>query len=282
MSLAFLITAHQQPEQLAQLLDAIHHPDCTYLLVPDRKSLSGEEPALQAVVNRHPNVRVAPARDLRWASWSLMDARLDGIARLLAHPEPWQTLITLTGQDFPLRPIETIMAEFAANPDRNSLDIHDPLTHWADPYARPYRVRLELPFMKTGFTVPKLRRDRWTPNLGNARYMGGRPYMALSRAFCQHLIDSPKLPAWKKALANSYRPDEVLVHSFIMNSPFAETVHKGMVHAEFWDEGASKPRILTMADREALDKTPEPFARKFDAQVDAGILRHLQQKLQQG
>ena len=77
MSLAFLITAHQQPEQLAQLLYCIQHPDCLYLVLPDRKTLSGDEPALQAVARRHPNVLIAPARDMRWASWSLMAARLD-------------------------------------------------------------------------------------------------------------------------------------------------------------------------------------------------------------
>ena len=61
MRLAYLILAHQQPEQLAQMLYCIQHPDNVYLIIPDSKGLTGSEPALQAVVRRHPNVFIAPA-----------------------------------------------------------------------------------------------------------------------------------------------------------------------------------------------------------------------------
>ena len=148
MRLAYLIIAHQQPEQLAQMLYCIQHPDNVYLVMPDSKGLTGSEPALQAVVRRHPNVFIAPARDMRWASWSLMQARLDGIRELLARPEPWEVLINLSGQDFPLKSQEEIRAFFAANEGRNFLDIVEPEKVWNDPYARIQRIRLEPPFMK--------------------------------------------------------------------------------------------------------------------------------------
>lgn len=279
MSLAFLITAHQQPAQLAMLLRQIQHPDCICLVQPDSKTLSGTEPALQAVVREFSNVYIAPARDMRWASWSLMSARLDGIATLLKRSEPWQTLVMLSGQDFPLQKVETMMATFAGKPDHSWIDLIDPLTTWDDPYARPQRLRLELPFMKSGFTVPRVRIDRWAKHLGKARYMGGSPWMALSRAFCQHLIDSPDLPDWKAALTNSYRPDQVLIHSFLANSPFADKVVNQKIHEEQWGDDPSHPRVLTMADRELLEKSPFPFARKFDISVDRSILEHLQQRL---
>ena len=48
MRLAYLIIAHQQPEQLAQMLYCIQHPDNVYLVMPDSKGLTGSEPALQA------------------------------------------------------------------------------------------------------------------------------------------------------------------------------------------------------------------------------------------
>ena len=170
MRLAYLIIAHQQPEQLAQMLYCIQHPDNVYLVMPDSKGLTGSEPALQAVVRRHPNVFIAPARDMRWASWSLMQARLDGIRELLARPEPWEVLINLSGQDFPLKSQEEIRAFFAANEGRNFLDIVEPEKVWNDPYARIQRIRLEPPFMKSGWNVPKLRIDRWSRHLGQARY----------------------------------------------------------------------------------------------------------------
>ena len=279
MRLAYLIIAHQQPEQLAQMLYCIQHPDNVYLVMPDSKGLTGSEPALQAVVRRHPNVFIAPARDMRWASWSLMQARLDGIRELLARPEPWEVLINLSGQDFPLKSQEEIRAFFAANEGRNFLDIVEPEKVWNDPYARIQRIRLEPPFMKSGWNVPKLRIDRWSRHLGQARYVGGRPYMALTRSFCQHFIESSHLPRWVKTLRHGYRPVEVLPHSFIMNSPHADTVENCLLHEEDWSAGGSHPKVFTLADRERLERSDKLFARKFDSRQDSEILRVLEKRV---
>ena len=279
MRLAYLIIAHQQPEQLAQMLYCIQHPDNVYLVMPDSKGLTGSEPALQAVVRRHPNVFIAPARDMRWASWSLMQARLDGIRELLARPEPWEVLINLSGQDFPLKSQEEIRAFFAANEGRNFLDIVEPEKVWNDPYARIQRIRLEPPFMKSGWNVPKLRIDRWSRHLGQARYVGGRPYMALTRSFCQYLIESSHLPRWVKTLRHGYRPVEVLPHSFIMNSPHADTVENRLLHEEDWSAGGSHPKVFTLADRERLERSDKLFARKFDSRQDNEILRVLEKRV---
>lgn len=279
MRLAYLIIAHQQPEQLAQMLYCIQHPDNVYLVMLDSKGLTGSEPALQAVVRRHPNVFIAPARDMRWASWSLMQARLDGIRELLARPEPWEVLINLSGQDFPLKSQEEIRAFFAANEGRNFLDIVEPEKVWNDPYARIQRIRLEPPFMKSGWNVPKLRIDRWSRHLGQARYVGGRPYMVLTRSFCQHLIESSHLPRWVKTLRHGYRPVEVLPHSFIMNSPHADTVENRLLHEEDWSAGGSHPKVFTLADRERLERSDKLFARKFDSRQDNEILRVLEKRV---
>ena len=279
MRLAYLIIAHQQPEQLDQMLYCIQHPDNVYLVMPDSKGLTGSEPALQAVVRRHPNVFIAPARDMRWASWSLMQARLDGIRELLARPEPWEVLINLSGQDFPLKSQEEIRAFFAANEGRNFLNIVEPEKVWNDPYARIQRIRLEPPFMKSGWNVPKLRIDRWSRHLGQARYVGGRPYMALTRSFCQHLIESTHLPRWVKTLRHGYRPVEVLPHSFIMNSPHADTVENRLLHEEDWSAGGSHPKVFTLADRERLERSDKLFARKFDSRQDNEILRVLEKRV---
>mgnify|MGYP000843644151 FL=1 len=279
MRLAYLIIAHQLPEQLAQMLYCIQHPDNLYLVIPDSKGLSGNEPALQAVTRRHANVIIAPPRDLRWASWSLMQARLDGIRMLLARPEPWEMLVTLSGQDFPLKSQKEIHAWMTAHRDRNIMNVVDPVATWDDPYARVQRVRVEPPFMKRGVTLPRVRWNRWKTHLGHSRYVGGRPYMALSRAFCQHLIESPQLPLWVKTLRHGYRPEEVLVHSFISNSPFADSMHNHMMHDEDWSGGGSHPRVLTMADQARLLKSEHLFARKFDNRVDDRVLNLLQDRV---
>ncbi|MDO4636691.1 MAG: beta-1,6-N-acetylglucosaminyltransferase [Lautropia sp.] len=279
MRLAYLIIAHQLPEQLAQLLYCIQHPENIYLVVPDSKGLSGSESTLQAVARRHSNVFIAPPRNMRWASWSIMQARLDGMRQLLERPEHWDVLVNLSGQDFPLMPQSQIKDFFSKHPGNNFLDIHDPETTWNDPYARIQRIRLELPFLKNGWNVPRLRINRWKDNLGKARYVGGRPYTALTRQFTQHLLQSPQLPLWIKTLCHGYRPDEVLIHSFIMNSPYADTVKNEFLHEEDWQAGGSHPKIFTLADRKRLERSSKLFARKFDSRLDSEILNVLQRQI---
>ena len=280
MRLAYLIIAHHLPEQLAQMLYSIQHPDNIYLVIPDSKGLTGHEPALQALTRRHSNVIMARPRDVRWASWSLMQAKLDGIAQLLARPEPWDMLVCLSGQDFPLKSQQQIREFLIPHRERNFVPMVDPVKTWGDPYARVQRIRLEPPFMKHGWNVPRVRRDRWKRHLGHSRYVGGRPYMVLNRAFCQHLMKSPQLPQWVSALRYGYRPEEVLIHSFISNSPFAESVINEMLHEEDWSGGGSHPRVFTMADQAQLMQSERLFARKFDHRVDDGVLQMLQQKVQ--
>ena len=159
------------------------------------------------------------------------------------------------------------------------MNVVDPVATWDDPYARVQRVRVEPPFMKRGVTLPRVRWNRWKTHLGHSRYVGGRPYMALSRAFCQHLIESPQLPLWVKTLRHGYRPEEVLVHSFISNSPFADSMHNHMMHDEDWSGGGSHPRVLTMADQARLLKSEHLFARKFDNRVDDRVLNLLQDRV---
>ena len=184
-----------------------------------------------------------------------------------------------SGRAFPLKSQEEIRAFFAANEGRNFLNIVEPEKVWNDPYARIQRIRLEPPFMKSGWNVPKLRIDRWSRHLGQARYVGGRPYMALTRSFCQHLIESTHLPRWVKTLRHGYRPVEVLPHSFIMNSPHADTVENHLLHEEDWSAGGSHPKVFTMADREHLERSDKLFARKFDSRQDNEILRVLEKRV---
>lgn len=88
MRIAYLIVAHRQPDQLERLLRAIHDPDNVYLLQLDSKAPRELHARMSTFAARQSNLALAPARDIRWASWSLMDARLEGIERLLAMGRP--------------------------------------------------------------------------------------------------------------------------------------------------------------------------------------------------
>src|SRR4051812_28190996 len=106
MKLAVMVLAHRGPRQLAQLLSAMRHPDVAFYVHIDRhahvrdftrevRSHNGIDPVLLS------------RRSTRWGGVELVDATLDGLARAAADGCTYFALIS--GQDFPLRPIEEVL-----------------------------------------------------------------------------------------------------------------------------------------------------------------------------
>jgi len=57
-------------------------------------------------------------QDALWGGYSLVDAELRGMARLLEMDKSWTHYINLSGQDFPLKSQKYIREFFAANPGK--------------------------------------------------------------------------------------------------------------------------------------------------------------------
>jgi hypothetical protein len=79
-------------------------------------------------------------------------------------------------------------------------------------------------------------------------------------------------PDYKKYFMYSWAPDEMIFQTILYNSPFKEhMVNDNQLYVD-WSAGGASPKILTMADSEALLSSKKFFARKFSASVDSQIL----------
>src|SRR5690349_14823309 len=81
---AYLVLAHQRPQQLRLLLEAIGDPRDLILLHVDFKSLlhlkserNGIWSTARALARRHPNVVLMRPRCTNWGGWSLSQILLD-------------------------------------------------------------------------------------------------------------------------------------------------------------------------------------------------------------
>ena len=87
---------------------------------------------------------------------------------------------------------------------------------------------------------------------------------------CSSFIkDNPKIRRFAKY---TWAPDEFLIPTLIMNSPFRETVVPENYRYIDWSQGGPNPKIFTVEDFEALKKTNKLLARKFDIKIDTRIL----------
>ena len=279
MNIAYLILAHRNPAQIRRLFDAIHDPSNTYLFHIDQKSPPDCHAVVEAIAARHPNVYKMASRDVRWASFSVVDATLAGMRQLLELDSRWDYFFNLSGQDFPLQSQAAIRERLAKTPGSNFVEDFDPASRWADPYFRVRRVRIESPIGTRAFNIPKLRIDRWARHLGDAVYRGGSSYYTLNRRFCELLLDSPLLPAYRRMYKYTYAADESFMQTFLYNSPMRDSIVRDNLRLIDWREGLAQPTTLMSSDVALLEASDALFARKFDLALDPAVFDFLEARL---
>jgi hypothetical protein len=294
-TIAFLVASHTRPAQLARLAgrllgDAerarvvVHHDPTGAPL--DRARLA------------HPRLDFVPDPvPVRWGDFSQVAMFLRGARHALAAA-PFDWLVTLSGQDYPLRPVAELEAFLAATGRDGFIEgaavAVPPLAHRlagrADEFARRYlyrwravapgarrraataawprRLQRDLPDGRLLVGTPRLR----LPFDAAFRCYRGADWVTLSRRAVVAAVAAadarPDLVAHYRA---TVLPTESFLHTLLHNDPGLDLSHD---YARFtrWRPGSAHPEVLTRADLEALRASPAFFARKFDVEVDAAVL----------
>ena len=278
MRLAYFILAHHKPAQLRRLMRAIWRPEHFYLIHVDRRA-GRECHAIARDLARADNVALLPRSRCFWGGWSLVRAELRAMRRLMAMGE-WSYYVNLSGQDFPLRTQEEIVASLERLPCRDWVDFERTLDpERATELARREQVcAIELPWRD------KLWRVAWAPPwrtpllTGAVRYIGSQ-WKIVSRETCQFLAVPGNTRRFRAAYWASDVPDESFFQTTLLNSERRAFMAGRNWHFVDWFTGPNYPRVLTMEDLPRLDASDAFFARKFDEQVDAAVLLALEQRL---
>lgn len=274
---ACVVLAHHKPAQALRLVDRLA-PAPVFLHI-DSGAERGVHAALVAGAGTRPQVRLLPRHRSAWASWGQVQPALDGLDA--ARETGAAHVLVLTGQDYPLVDGAAIQEFARAHPDVSFLP-HWPLPsplfgdqggmerlrYWHRPVRRR-RVRLPVPRRLPAGIVP----------------YGGSAYYMLSRravdALFAYLARRPDLARFYR---HAWTPDEMFIHTALLNCGAAGEIANENLWLMHWTPGAKHPRTFTAADAPQLLAAagrPETaggparaklLARKFDADVDAGVL----------
>lgn len=300
MKLAFVVLAHDRPELLARLLAALRHPNArAYLHLDRRVPLDPFARALEAA--NAGEVAMLPRHATSWASPELVDAALEGLRRGVA--DGCEYFLLLSGRDFPLRPVEEIVA-FAAGAGSRSYVEHFPLPdpRWrlggrdrTDFYTYTVRGRREtcIPrgedtsyLNRRGRLLNRLLRLRGLGKPGRsfpryARPFGGSQWWNLSREAAEHILAFlDEHPDYRRYHEHTLAPDEIFFQSILAGTGFAERTELVGDNLRFmrWPADESHPRVLVVDDLPAMLESRALFARKFDPAVDATVLERLSER----
>lgn len=274
-TIAYFLLVHRFPEQFKRLLRAIYAPGNQYVIHIDRSSGAAIAKDISAFIAPYQGVELLVAQDALWGGYSLVDAELRGMARLLEMDSRWSHYINLSGQDFPLKSQNYIREFFAANPGRQFIRALNQREERPDTMNRISHVFNEGSGVMTATGIARNFLENATPYIGTQ-------WKAVTRSFCEYVCHDPRADRFKTFYRESFIADEAFFQTVIMNSGEQGVVMNDDLRMIDWvPDGDIKlrPRDYESGDFERLRRSPDLFARKFNAEDDPHILALLERHL---
>ena len=270
--IAYFLLVHRYPAQFKRLFIAIYAPGNLYVVHVDKSSGTELAKDIATFLSPYQGVEILEAEDALWGGYSLVDAELRGMERLLEMNDRWTHYINLSGQDFPLKSQDYIRQFFAANPGKQFIRALDQRKERPDTMNRVSHLFVEENGKMTATGVPRRYPTGDTPFIGTQ-------WKAVTRSFCEYVCHDPHVERFKAFYRGSFIPDEAFFQSVIMNSGDQGIVMNDDLRMIDWvPDGDIKlrPRNYDTKDLEELQRSTDLFARKFDAEQNTEILSLLE------
>ena len=273
--IAYLILVHRYPGQFKRLFRAIWHPANYYLVHVDKRSGVELLAEIQDFLLGFTNASLLKSESMLWGGYSLVDAELRGIEKLLKIGSEWEFFINLSAQDFPLKSQTHIQDFLGRNIGNDFIKMANQSKFRPDTLSRieNYCIELSNRILRIPIKRPYLRGV--TPYIGNQ-------WMILSRKLCEFVSYSPEVERFKRFYRHTFIADEGFFQTVIMNTSYKGTIVNDDKRTIDWVPLGTiklRPRDFTSKDAEFLMTSQGLFARKFDETVDAEILSILESNL---
>jgi len=299
---AYFVQTHRASAQVLRLLSTLRRGSLGALLVV------GHDPTAEALDARALAAlevhSFRPAHSPRRGYWSMFEPFVEAVERLDRLGASYDWLVYLSGQDYPVRPLEASEAHLAASP-------YDGYLTWIDADAvtpegrrRQGRVRYFYRYADHPKAAPALRVLRkanglqpwwhvhlvYGPRLGvrvrrppfgpGLRPCWGSQWTTLRRASAERVAEaaragSPLVEHFRQTVC----PDEAFAQTVLVHDGRFRLSNDNLRYVDMRGSRDGRPRVLGLPDRPALAAGGYAFARKFDAEVDAAILDWLDLRL---
>ncbi|MVN76982.1 glycosyltransferase [Hymenobacter sp. HMF4947] len=282
MRVAHLIMVHKNPAQVHRLLTALAHESFDFYVHVDSSVDISEYHSLLHL----PRVQFTKRRfAMRWASYRFTSAIFECVRDILLSGIKYDFINLLSGQDYPIKPAETIYQFLANHQGYSFLSFEGEDSAW----WQHARTRIE----QYHTTYFKFRGQYILQNILNSLLpkrqfplpydlYGGSDgsWWTMTAECAAYLVDFIDRHSKLRIFSLfTWGSDEFLVATILMNSPFKASIINENYRYIDWSEGAANPKTLTVDDFGKLAQAHKLFARKFDVTRDAHILNLIDQAL---
>lgn len=302
MKLAYIILAHQYPQQLTTLINRLNTQTASFFIHIDLTTDAEIYNQMVQELSAFPNVYWLKRHNTYWGSFRAVRATYEGIKEIFDKNIEFDYLILLTGQDYPIKSTSYIENYLTKHAGKEFIEYYPlPCNEWKNPHftinvdrvenwfiqgrlvkenfiALPekasFKLRAFLSICSLLIRLNILRRKRKIPN--DFQPFGGSAYWCFSRdcaAYINNFVQQN--PAFINFFKYAGLTDEVFFQTIVLNSPFKEQVINDNLRYVVWPG----PANLGKNDLPDLLNSSALFARKFDTTIDAEILDLIDQKL---
>ncbi len=265
---AFLILAHEDPQQLAKLIDALEYPSFDVYLhidVTAEEDFSGIENA-HDVVSRY---------DISWGGFAMVEATLFLLRRALETAN-YYSYTLLSGADYPIKS-NAYIDETLSSISATRIDYwHDEDPSWYRRYKRYFFHDWPDPVSRVlnGLSrrLARVLPDRSLPE-GIVPYFGSQ-WWTLNRDGAEAVFEFiDRRPDVVRFMRTVHIPDEMFFQTALVNAEREVTLVREPLRYFDWSARRAHPKILGEEDLDTLRGSECLFARKFDESRVPGIIR---------
>jgi hypothetical protein len=274
IKIAFFILMHRKPQQAIRLIERLDSETSSFFVHVDRRAEPATHKYVEEWASKRSRTHCTKRHPCYWGGFGIVAATLQCIRTALQSGEMFDYAILLSGQDYPIKPLQYIR-EFVGLRRKQFIESFrlDDTNRWTShggPYQAMNRILwYTLPLRSRWLHIPVQRRLPlgWQP-------YGGSQWWCLSRDCLAHIDDFVKTnPRAVNYFRHAFIPDECFFQTVISNSGFERDVISDDLHYSDWTSpNPHYPRTFDTTDFERIRLSEKIFARKFDMDRDHHIL----------
>ncbi|MGI8951275.1 MAG: beta-1,6-N-acetylglucosaminyltransferase [Chitinophagaceae bacterium] len=275
MKIAHLILAHKNPRQLERLIQALQHPSFDFYIHVDKKT---DANSFKYLINK--NIYFIEKRTkIYWAGYGTIQATLNGFDEILE--KDYDYINVISAQDFPIKSAEYIYQFIAEKKEQEFITCESIEDEWLESAPRVKKYHFINWRIPGKYRLENIANKILPPRKFPLDYkiVGRANWFTITKNAAQYIVD------FLNEHANVIRyfkycwgADEFIFATILYNSHFKNRIENNLMYVD-WSAKKAHPKILTSQDFDALKSSDKLFARKFDMDVDATIIKMLEELL---
>jgi hypothetical protein len=287
LRIAYLILAHNNPNHLKRLVEALSSNHCAFFIHIDKKSRIQDFQKICGDNIYYCRQRIA----VFWGDFSQVEASLVLLREAYAHKVDFDYFVLLSGSDYPLQPMTYIENYFIHNRGKEFMNLVEmPCAAAGKPISRltSYKERsgelFIFRFIRRGlikFHIIPSRRN-YKQYFKELIPYAGSSWWAITREACKFILDF--VDREDNRIIEFYRhticPDEMFYQTILGNSRFRNNILRNLTYSD-WTQNDANPAFISEQHlnlfKTSLKVTTQDiygsgellFARKFSDENDS-------------